>query len=515
MRLCIRLRLPLNRLLHSPTDCCRRSFHHGHPPAKDPTIFEDSLEKTLEVHRSANRQSLIRKVVSRSDLRVPIPPFTPLRKPAESKSQPSVPKLRKRVNNTNSPRRILPEDTRVPIHQPVGWRVRNGKPQQCPWLNEMGPHHTFSGGISQLDAEACALDRYLIPTTQEEKVVGETVSGFTKALQDLTQHPLHVVRSRRTGFAMSHSDINFVLLVPDPVRSNRIRMPSANRPWNQRRYSNIQWRIWRKLPLSPSYKLQISNTPHSAPRIIHQPTGLQLQFNCADGLPASDEYIQDFQAEYPYLRPLYMAARLILEVRGLFGDTNASLSPIALQLLIAAFLKMNHGRFSRDSGCGEPLLAFLRTFGSEIDLTTTGIAVDPPAFFNAESVKEACTIYKHDGLPAHLRGQRALINAKKSAALHGNESLAHRLCLQHPANYMTDLGGRCTRTAELQSAFADAYSCLKSALDVWEPVEPGSLSKNTSVLGTALRANFEDFESRRAAIVKFDGWRRPSEGLGQ
>jgi hypothetical protein len=74
--------------------------------------------------------------------------------------------------------------------------------------------------------------------------------------------------------------------------------------------------------------------------------------------------------------------------------------------------------------------------------------------------------------------------------------------VQDPTNYLRDLGGSCTRTVEIQSAFESAYTRLEAAIDNWEPFDPrdgGPLSR--SILSSALRANFEDFEARRAKMV--------------
>ncbi|KAL3470201.1 hypothetical protein BJX99DRAFT_56086 [Aspergillus californicus] len=502
----MRLRLIPNRLLNSSsTDCCRRSFHHGLSRAKDSTIFENSLEKTLEVHRSTNRRSLIRKVSNHSVFLVPDTPIVPSTKPAAPKalSRSPTPGLSKRVKRTTrTPKRTL-NITENSASRRVQWEVRDGQPYQCPWLNEMCAYRVFSGGLSQLDAEIRALEKYLTPTAREEAAVHEAVDAVTKDLSGMYSNALHVVGSRRTKFAMSHSDLNIMLLVSDPARlTSATRKPSANRPEILHRYAKLNSRLHSRLVLSSSYRLQSPGT-QSAQTAIHKPTGLQLQFRHGEEVPVSVEYVQDFQAEYPYTRRLYMAVRLILESKGLFGLTKQSLTPFALQMLVVAFFKLNHGRFSRENGCGEALLAFLRTFGTDLDLATTGIAVDPPGFFNIDSVKDACAIYNPDDLPAHLRGQRAFMNGKRSAATAGNQPLARRLCLQDPANYLNDLGGHCTRIPELQFALAEAYAHLKLALDAWEPSksESGTVGKHNSLLGTVLRADFYGFELRRADIV--------------
>jgi hypothetical protein len=354
----------------------------------------------------------------------------------------------------------------------------------------------------------------MTPTSLETEAIHQVVSEITQIVDKSVRCPLQIIGSRRTGFQMSHSTLDLMLHVTDPARSpNSIRKPSATRLKNLRHYRKLLVAVSSALKQDPNYTVNIDEAPKAGSTAIHRPTGLQIHLSCGEELPAYIEYTQDFLAEYPSLRPLYITTRLILETRGLFGSAKFSIDPVALQTILAAFLKINHGRFPRSTAgasYAEPLLAFLHTFGSGIDLTSTGVAVDPPGFFNADSVKAAAatpttpsTEYDaEDDLPAHIRGQRALITAKKNAAVQGNKALAERLCVQDPANYLRDLGGSCMRTVEIQSAFENAYTRLSAAIDSWEPSDPrdgGPLSR--SILSSALRANFEDFEARRTKIV--------------
>ncbi|KAL4864980.1 hypothetical protein BDV12DRAFT_175381 [Aspergillus spectabilis] len=514
------MRLWVKRLLLSSPALRCRSFHHVYAQAKDPEIFEDSLEKTLEVHRSTNRQNLIRKVFSRSDPEKPVRPTLPATDSAESGSSVSLgslgtenqlPKASLELSDqedastakksskkpSNVPASRPGFNLRRPFDAPVSWTVRNGKREQCPWLVEMERSQPFSGGISQLDRELGALEKHLTPTTQEDAVTEQILTNVIKHLTNIEpSNGFHVIGSRCTGFAMSHSDVNIMVTFPDGQWTDDIRKPSANRPERLLRYRKFLDQALCSLEQLPSYRSRGVDRLRAL-AVDHRPTSIRLRFYCGETIPACLEYIQDFHAEYPALRPLYMATRLILESRRVFRRV---IDPLALQMLIAAFLKMNHGRFQRDTGCAEPLLAFLYTFGTEVDFTSTGVAIDPPGFFTADSIKEESAQYAGiNDLPAHLRGQRALLKGKKRAAVTGNKTITSRICLQDPANYMKDLGSSCSRTREMQSAFADAHDRLRSALDSWEPSNP--LTPGTGILGTALRANFEDFEARRARIV--------------
>ncbi|KAI9373239.1 hypothetical protein BJX61DRAFT_396669 [Aspergillus egyptiacus] len=510
----LRLRLVGCPLLSSPIV---RAFHHSHPRPNEPPIFENSLEKTLEVHRSVNRQSLIRKIPfdssSHSDR-----DDEPRRSAAsQAQSTPDSQSSARKLIKEEASRKAKPRKRKLEVadlssnsfYRPVDWSAKNDEPGQCPWLDKIDPGRTFATGLSQLDAEVRAVEEYLSTTIKENMVVCRVLSEIYSILRETIPHEgFEVIGSRRTKFAMGHSDLNISFVLPDPVWSiDRTRMPSASRPESLRKYRRTLQIFGDHLSRFPDYRyLRLSKlSGYETATFLHQPTGLQIQVSCSEGSTTYVEYIMDFQAEYPQLRPLYMVTRLMLESKGLFGSSAGSLDPLALQMLIVAFLKMTHGRFKRTGGCGEPLLKFLEFFGTDVDLSSAGIAVDPPGFFNADYLKQASRFPELDA-SAHIRGQRALINAKKSAAASGNEFLAKRLCLQDPTNYMSDLGGRCIRTPELGVAFADSYQRLTSALDAWEPSTQGR--PVTSLLRSIVRADFGDFESRRASIVDAD-WTCP------
>ncbi|CBF82701.1 predicted protein [Aspergillus nidulans FGSC A4] len=494
-----------------------RSFHHVPRLADVPTIYENSLQKTLEEHRALNRSRLIRKVYVQSDSDQSDGPYYSAEKPVDSdlsqspKSQgqpwrteeqpPTVlhgyGPVTKRRTTKDKPR---PKGLMQTLSPPVDWKATADKPRQYPWLDGLNPPTPFSDGLAQLSAEVEALEKYLTPSAQEREVADRIASDVTDLLSsDKLDQSIHIAR---TGFTMSHSALDLMVSFVDQDKSTGSnREPYEGYVNKKRRQKELLELARRALRQSSTYELLLNKRQRKL-MVLHKPTGLLLRIICAPDKPATLEYLRDFHAEYPTLSSLYMVIRLILEVRGLFASTQNSMDNTELQLLIAAFLKMNHGRFRRDALRGESLLAFLYTFGMQVDLTTTGVAVDPPGFFTAESVASACTMYDPGDIPAFLRGQSSLIKTKTNAMKWGNEHVGLKLLIQDPENYMRHAPGTCSRTIELQPVFLEAYLRLKFALDSWVPrhVRPFN-----SILNSALRANFHDFEGRRAAILGSSG----------
>ncbi|PLN83433.1 hypothetical protein BDW42DRAFT_192299 [Aspergillus taichungensis] len=119
---------------------------------------------------------------------------------------------------------------------------------------------------------------------------------------------------------MTYSGLDFIILVPNPARSiDSIRKPSATRPQVLYVYTHILRTVQGTLRKSPWFDdhVYLGDKHWSILTGVHVPTGLPVRFSCGDGLPSSIEYIQDYLAEYPSARPLYMTVRLILETRAL------------------------------------------------------------------------------------------------------------------------------------------------------------------------------------------------------
>lgn len=478
----------------------QRTFHSSVAVAKTRNVFANSLRKTLEAHRATNRARLIRKVYPIGDppglWRPEIPPqsragYQPPVEPALSASEyPDPPEsVRKR-----QPKRKPKQPTRrqdLSRHenaiQPAGTR-----PAQAPWLRNVPLPR--ASAENTLDTELRALDRYLTPSAQEQPRIEKIRQDVTVLLKGVVPHAPKVIGSHCTGLVLAHSDLDFILPYEDlPRAPERDRKPSSTRPQIQDAHIRLLRQVEGVLQQTDTFRDQVYLSDKRSPALSvrHRPTGLLLQFHCGEGIPAITEYLQDYQAEYPSLRPLYVATRTLLEARGLFGAPQASISPDALALLIVAFLKINHGRFPGPNSLGDQLLALLQLYGTDIDLQTVGVAVDPPSFFGVDTL-----VPPGDQESAYQRGQRSLVNARRTAAAKGNILVANRLCIQDPTHYMNDLGRSCTRTSELQSVLATAHEQLRRTCNDWTCGQT-----SVGILVEVLQANFDGLENLRSQLV--------------
>lgn len=526
--------LPLSSPPCSLVSCSRR-LHGSAVRLRDDDssdVVPESLQKTLEAHRVSNRARLIRMVPSGPSREGDGHSKAQFRSKVSSKlsgkpviSEAPVSKATLSRNSTTPTQRVSStrparsgsskerEKTGKWVHQlRWGTGVVKGVPQQCQWLNHYPNDVRQSDALAHLDAEIRALESYLTPNQHEQGRMSLLTKSVGDTLASVVPEPPQVIGSWRAGLAVCHSGLDFVLPVPDAERSrsqrNRIRNPSVSRPQNLEAYHGLLCDVGRTLRQTKLFgKVNMPSTRSPILTANHIPTGLQIQFVCREGPPPLIEYIEDYLAEYPSIRPLYRTVRLLLDAHHLFGPLRSSLTSTALLMLVVAFSKMNHGRFQRPDSLGEQLLAFLQTYGTSVDLTKTGVAVDPPGWFDHETIQEQLDELRSSSssteeeldIPAHLRGQRALINIKRNAANRLNVPNAEHLCIQDPTNYMNDLGLSCTRTRALQQVWMDAQERLRIAMGEWESVKP---DRSTSVLSYGLQVSLDVFQRRRAHLAE-------------
>ncbi|OQE37153.1 hypothetical protein PENCOP_c010G08637 [Penicillium coprophilum] len=485
-----------------------RPFHNSVTASKTPDVFTNSLRKTLEAHRSTNRSRLIRKIYpiedpaglwrpkippeSHADYQPPVEPALPN---AEYSSDTPDPGSKKRQKKRKSHVDISSRQSIIDRHGENAIQPAGIGSAQSPWVRKLELPRT--NAEITLDAEIRALDQYLTPKAQEQDRIEKLKIEVASLLKTVVPHAPRVIGSHCTGLVLAHSDLDFILPYEDLPRSlERDRRPSPTRPQIQGAHIHLLRQVQRALQHTDTFsdQVELSDKRNPALSARHRPTGLLLQFYCGEGIPAITEYLQDYQVEYPTLRPLYAVTRTLLEARGLFGSSQASIGPDGLAMLIVAFLKMNHGRFPGPNNLGHQFLALLQFYGTQVDLQSIGVAVDPPGLFSADMLPVAPDAEE----PAHRRGQRSLISAKRTAVARRNALVAQRLCIQDPTHYMNDLGRSCTRTSELQSAFAAAHQQLRHTCDEWP--KDGNI-KCSSVLATTIRANFDSLENMRNQLA--------------
>ncbi|ODH32313.1 hypothetical protein ACO22_03382 [Paracoccidioides brasiliensis] len=521
------LSIPMSHVWIYPR--ARRRYHDAssHWRRKtQPEVVPSSLEETLRSHRFANRQTLIRKLPARESANPGMirPKLNPDRfVPTEA--------LKEQEVREADLHQILNEDggaeTRfdvLSIRSPNSSPMDPTKPNilwtkdtiyhrstEYPWLSYL--EESGSGSISRLSDEITAFEKYILPTREERDAVGRVQRDAIASLKfDEMNLPI-LTGSRRTGMAVPHSSVDFVILIEDPERVEGGRGPSATRPMmvqaRLKRLHQIEDALKESKTLSKVMLRKEKNPTLSA---VHAATGLQVQFQCATSPPASTDFILNYRAEFPTLRPLFMVLRMLLETRGFLGGDASSVDPYLLTMMIVAALKIQEGKYHRRN-IGSQFLHVLE-FYKDTDFTKYGVSVEPPGIFekNMDSKmrdKKGKRLLMHE---PYLRGQRSI--GKRSLSL----PRAGMLSLQDPTDFMNDLGCKASVIPEVKQLFQALYDDLRARMKSWDydkvptdrerisfqdenSLEKSEKPPSPSLLSLALGMNYEDFERFRDKLL--------------
>jgi len=506
--------------LSSPR-CSRISFQSPRKirvttsPTQNPDVFANSLQKTLDAHRTSNRARLIRKVYPRTPPAGLWRPEIPLEsRPQHQPASPSAPaenvvepvveetlgRRRRGFQNRDAAIQPNPNPHEDALIRSSGSTFNNDDDdddaRNAPWLRYMSASDAADNATTFLNREILALERYLTPTSQEQACIDQLSAHVFSLLNPIVPHPPQLIGSRKIGLALAHSDLNFFLPFDDLPRSpDRLRKPSPTRPQIQDAHLDLLRHIEILFKEGPSFgNIQLSGKRRPVLAARHQTTGLLLRFHCGESTPEIMKYMRNYMNQYPTLHSLYIATRALLEARGIFGPAHAGIRSDALVMLLVAFFKLKIDLISAPLNVADQFLRFLRFYGTEVELQSLGVSVEPPGLFGPEKTHEADKGYAESSL---RRGQRSLINAKRTAVSRGNMPAGQRLCIQDPTHHMNDLGRSCIRTAELQNIFATAYQQLYDATSSWNNAE----GTQSSILGIALRADFDPLNTFRERLV--------------
>ncbi|KUL83349.1 hypothetical protein ZTR_11269 [Talaromyces verruculosus] len=460
-------------------------------------IIKNSLKKTLEAQRTVNRESVFWKVYVRDDK----DEEKPSDKQIDNVSEKRVTKRSEKRKSKLSQTKTKPE---APIRLPWVVPLKDGHLQQRPWLDLIQPSRQKGDAKSVLSDELLGLMTFLRPSSTEQDAVDYIIDDLSVKLQDIVPNPPELTGSRHAELATTISTIDLMILVDgDRIPNLPKNKPPAITPQMKFAYHKIISQAGDVLKKDLGYRdCQVIPDKSASLVLYHRASGLPVRLFCRSYAPKLEEFIRASLPELPSLMPLYMAMRVLLESKSLFGWDSQSLSANGLFLLVMSFVKQQPEDFA-SMGLGEQLLALLHAYGKEIDLTKTGISASPAEFFTRASVREHIrSLITKSGtpnpqFPDYLRGQRALIAYKIHSKHKGNMGLANHLAIQDPTNYLVDVGQRSFRTPELQLAFSGWYDDLKLAMERWDEGH----RDEESILGQVLRADFGELVRRKRMVT--------------
>ncbi|KAJ5915473.1 topoisomerase family protein TRF4 [Penicillium verhagenii] len=193
-------------------------------------------------------------------------------------------------------------------------------------------------------------------------------------------------------------------------------------------------------------------------KYVDRLTGLKvdLSFDNDSGLVANNTF-QAWKSEFPIIPIIVSIIKQFLLLRGLHEVPTGGLGGFSITCLVTSLLQ--HMPKSDQQNAGTILVNFFNFYGNEFDYQTTGIRLNPPAYYT-----------KYFGNP-------------------------DRLMIEDPNNPSNDISGGTKEIPLIFRAFKDAHRSLKRALETYKPYN--------SMLKDIIGANFDEYDEQRYQLREF------------
>ena len=121
-------------------------------------------------------------------------------------------------------------------------------------------------------------------------------------------------------------------------------------------------------------------------KFIDRITGIRvdISFENSTGLVANQTFLQ-WKEQFPAMPILVILIKQFLLMRGLNEVVNGGLGGFSITCLVTSLLqnmpRVQNGDLIPEQHLGEILLEFLDFYGNQLDITRTGISMEPPGYF--------------------------------------------------------------------------------------------------------------------------------------
>ncbi|KAK4574290.1 hypothetical protein LTR86_002051 [Recurvomyces mirabilis] len=285
-----------------------------------------------------------------------------------------------------------------------------------------------------------------------QAVVDQTLQFINQKLdQRDIKLQAEIFGSESTGLALAASDID-------------IRIFDASSSDDEGRYSSLNSPMRQLLVDMRNSGEYICTTFRFAKFPIinaqHRATGIDIQIVSAPSTVRQQGVTEQYLAEMPLLKDLYLVTRMMLGQRNLVDVFNGGIGSYGLFIMLAGALKRR--RSHPPTSAGEQLLQFMEMYGQKLDYTRFGLTVN--------TTQPAKLFLKHQ----HLSQQQAYIRAAHRRgddvragqwAICTTRQLQHYLlCLQDPADPTNDLGRKSNGIKFIQGTCGALAEELRSGL---------------------------------------------------
>lgn len=120
---------------------------------------------------------------------------------------------------------------------------------------------------------------------------------------------------------------------------------------------------------------------------------VDMSFENYTGISANKTFI-NWKTQHPAIPHLVTAIKQFLMMRGLNEVVNGGLGGFSVTCLVTSLLqnmpRVQTGELVPELHLGEILIEFLDFYGNQMDISRTGIMMDPPGYF--DKVRSSCSI---------------------------------------------------------------------------------------------------------------------------
>ncbi|KAE9985468.1 hypothetical protein EG328_007460 [Venturia inaequalis] len=366
--------------------------------------------------------------------------------------------------------------------------------QEYPWTKDIPDDLR---GMARLDAEIWNFSEYIRPTPAEQatfKAVTEDVQKCAK--EYCPDYETEAYGSQSSGLALSTSDIDIRLYDKEHKFSREApRAKSRNEIFAHIKRLEHQFRFQN----SDYIMVRIRQARYPLLSMLHKKTGLDIQIVASNDTSYSNNLIQQYLVDYPYLYANYALIRSLFEIRGLTDVYRGGLGSYSLIMMIMAVIKSKGVTVSGEQGhiraggllAAKRLLDVLQ-FYAGLDTYETALSLEHPFKVN-----------KHDKLDVSEKQRAEFAEASHLEFLNKLALIDHMqpylLCLQDPADPLNDLGRKGYGWKHIQTTIKVLRGVITKTMS--SSVQQNSKDLKApaqSIIARAVGPCFKAYEARRA-----------------
>lgn len=240
---------------------------------------------------------------------------------------------------------------------------------------------------ARLHREICDFYDFVRPQQYEQKVREALLQRLQTFVRDRLQCELFAFGSFAAGLYLPNADMDLVVISNEYLNSglkvacqshkNMHKFATQLRVSRVAKEESVEVIVHAKVPLI---------------KFVDRITSIKvdLSFENQTGLIANSTFLT-WKTQFPAMPILVTVIKQFLMMRGLNEVVNGGLGGLSVTCLVTSLLqnmpRVQTRELTPENHLGEMLIEFLDFYGNQLDISRTGIVMDPPGYFN----KVCCT----------------------------------------------------------------------------------------------------------------------------